>query len=63
MTSVSYLFRSTGGVIGLCASQAIFQGIVKYLLTEKIQGPDAEEVTNMMTGRKRLEFVLTIILL
>ncbi|CAO3595531.1 unnamed protein product [Absidia cylindrospora] len=47
MTSVSYLFRSTGGVIGLCASQAIFQGVVKYLLTKNIQGPEAEEIIDI----------------
>jgi hypothetical protein len=44
VTSISYLFRSTGSVIGLCGSQAIFNGLVKYLLTERIQGNNAAEV-------------------
>ncbi|KAI8342507.1 major facilitator superfamily domain-containing protein [Chlamydoabsidia padenii] len=47
MTSVSYLFRSTGGVIGLCASQAIFQGVVNILLTEQIKGPDSQEIIDI----------------
>jgi hypothetical protein len=44
ITSISYLFRSSGGVIGISATSAIFQGVVKKILTEKITGPDAEEV-------------------
>ncbi|KAI8974702.1 major facilitator superfamily domain-containing protein [Pilobolus umbonatus] len=43
ITSMSYLFRSIGGVIGISASSAIFQGLVKSILTEKITGPDAEK--------------------
>lgn len=45
ITSISYLFRSAGGVIGISATSAIFQGIVKKVLTEKITGPDAESVS------------------
>ena len=44
ITSMSYLFRSAGGVIGISATTAIFQAIVKTSLTEKITGPDAEKV-------------------
>ncbi|KAG1457091.1 hypothetical protein G6F46_003016 [Rhizopus delemar] len=44
ITSISYLFRSSGGVIGISATSAIFQGLVKQILTEKIKGPNAEEV-------------------
>ena len=44
ITSISYLFRSAGGVIGISATSAIFQGVVKSMLTEKITGPDAEKV-------------------
>lgn len=45
ITSISYLFRSAGGVIGISATSAIFQGVVKKVLTERITGPDAAEVT------------------
>lgn len=44
ITSMSYLFRSTGGVIGISGTSAIFQGVVKDILVEKIKGPDAEKV-------------------
>ncbi|CAO3622055.1 unnamed protein product [Cunninghamella blakesleeana] len=44
MTSVSYLYRSTGAVIGISLSQAIFQGVVKSELIKKIRGPDAEHI-------------------
>ena len=44
ITSMSYLFRSAGGVIGISATTAIFQATVKRLLTERITGPDAEKV-------------------
>lgn len=44
VTSMSYLFRSIGAVVGISASSAIFQGVVKNVLVEKIQGPDAEFV-------------------
>ena len=44
ITSISYLFRSAGGVIGISATAAIFQSTVKHILSEKITGPDAEKV-------------------
>lgn len=44
ITSISYLFRSAGSVIGISATSAIFQGVVKKMLTERITGPDAAEV-------------------
>ncbi|KAI7852438.1 major facilitator superfamily domain-containing protein [Circinella umbellata] len=43
ITSMSYLFRSAGGVIGISATTAIFQAVVKTNLAEKITGPDAEK--------------------
>ncbi|KAI9485783.1 MAG: major facilitator superfamily domain-containing protein [Benjaminiella poitrasii] len=43
VTSISYLFRSSGGVVGISATSAIFQGIIKKYLTEKITGPDADK--------------------
>ncbi|KAI9282199.1 major facilitator superfamily domain-containing protein [Sporodiniella umbellata] len=42
VTSMTYLFRSIGGVVGISASSSIFQGVVKSILVQKIQGPDAE---------------------
>ncbi|KAF1803707.1 major facilitator superfamily domain-containing protein [Mucor lusitanicus] len=42
ITSMSYLFRSVGGVIGISLTSAIFQGIVKHILVEKITGPNAD---------------------
>lgn len=44
ITSMSYLFRSIGGVFGISATSAIFQGVVKNILVEKIHGPNAEMV-------------------
>ncbi|KAI8379713.1 major facilitator superfamily domain-containing protein [Radiomyces spectabilis] len=43
VTSMSYLFRSVGGVIGISATSAIFQAIVKSELSEKITGPNADK--------------------
>lgn len=42
ITSMSYLFRSIGGVIGISLTSAVFQGLVKKFLQESITGPDAE---------------------
>ncbi|KAI8147400.1 major facilitator superfamily domain-containing protein [Fennellomyces sp. T-0311] len=47
ITSISYLFRSAGGVIGISATAAIFQGVVKSILTKKITGPDAEKIIDI----------------
>lgn len=44
ITSMSYLFRSAGGVIGISVTSAVFQAAVKRILSEKITGPDAEKV-------------------
>ncbi|CAO3596098.1 unnamed protein product [Absidia cylindrospora] len=41
ITSMSYLFRSAGGVIGISSTSAIFQATVKNILTQRITGPDA----------------------
>ncbi|KAI8983880.1 major facilitator superfamily domain-containing protein [Pilobolus umbonatus] len=47
ITSVSYLFRSLGGVIGVSSSSAIFQGTLKYILERMITGPNAEEIIDI----------------
>ncbi|CAO3652975.1 unnamed protein product [Cunninghamella blakesleeana] len=46
ITSMSYLFRSVGSVIGISATSAIFQATVKAILTKQITGPNAELVNN-----------------
>lgn len=48
VTSMSYLFRSIGGVVGISASSAIFQGVVKSILVQQIQGPNAELVRSKL---------------
>ncbi|KAG2197122.1 hypothetical protein INT47_004187 [Mucor saturninus] len=68
ITSMSYLFRSIGGVVGISLTSAIFQGVVKQILQEKITGPDAalyiEIARKSMTEVRELlpEDVLTIVL-
>ncbi|CDS13166.1 hypothetical protein LRAMOSA05344 [Lichtheimia ramosa] len=47
ITSMSYLFRSTGGVIGISGTSAIFQGVVKDILIKKIKGDDAEKIIDI----------------
>ncbi|CAO3625097.1 unnamed protein product [Mucor hiemalis] len=42
ITSMSYLFRSIGGVVGISLTSAVFQGVVKKFLQERITGPNAE---------------------
>ncbi|KAI8061714.1 major facilitator superfamily domain-containing protein [Gongronella butleri] len=60
MTSISYLFRTTGSVIGVSLSQAIFQGVVKTLLVEQLAGvPNADSIIDvarksMMDVRERV---------
>ncbi|ORX55598.1 MFS general substrate transporter [Hesseltinella vesiculosa] len=60
MTSISYLFRTTGGVIGVSLSQAIFQGVVKDLLVQQLAGvPDAAEIIEI--ARKSMMDVRTLV--
>ncbi|KAI8353223.1 major facilitator superfamily domain-containing protein [Blakeslea trispora] len=47
ITSISYLFRSTGGVIGISVTSAIFQGVVKHILSERITGPDRDAIIDI----------------
>ncbi|KAI9361891.1 major facilitator superfamily domain-containing protein [Pilaira anomala] len=59
ITSISYLFRSAGGVIGISATSAIFQGIVKKILTERIHGPEAAEIIEI--ARKSMNEVRSLL--
>ena len=47
-TGVSYLFRSTGSVIGITTSQCVLQNLLKTWLTQRIQGPNAEYVKSLL---------------
>ena len=41
---MSYLFRSTGSVIGITTTQCVLQNLLKRWLTERLHGPKAAEV-------------------
>ncbi|KAH9853757.1 MFS general substrate transporter [Lenzites betulinus] len=45
-TGITYLFRTTGQVIGVALSGALLQSILTTKLRERIQGPDAAEIIN-----------------
>ncbi|CAO3585366.1 unnamed protein product [Absidia cylindrospora] len=59
ITSMSYLFRSAGGVIGISSTSAIFQAVVKNILTKEITGPDAEKYIEI--ARKSMTEVQTLL--
>jgi hypothetical protein len=42
--SVSYLFRTAGGVLGVSTCQGVFQAVLKSQLIEKVTGPDAADI-------------------
>lgn len=42
--SVTYLFRTTGQVIGVSLSGAVLQAVLLNTLRSKITGPGAEEI-------------------
>lgn len=42
--SISYLFRTTGGVLGVSTCQGVFQAVLKTQLVEKVKGPNAAEI-------------------
>ena len=43
-TGMSYLFRSTGSVVGITVTQCVLQNLLKIWLTERIHGPNAEYI-------------------
>jgi len=43
-TGVSYLFRTTGQVLGVSLSGALVQGLLTRFLRERIKGPDAAQL-------------------
>ncbi|CAO3677415.1 unnamed protein product [Umbelopsis ramanniana] len=48
ISSISYLFRSTGGVIGVSLVSTVFQGKLKEYLEQTITGPDAKEIIDLV---------------
>ncbi|KAI8584312.1 hypothetical protein K450DRAFT_219276 [Umbelopsis ramanniana AG] len=42
--SISYLFRTTGGVLGVSTCQGVFQAVLKTQLVEKVKVPNAAEI-------------------
>jgi hypothetical protein len=59
ITSISYLFRSSGGVIGISAASAIFQGTLKEILEQRITGPDKAEIIEI--ARKSITEVRSLL--
>jgi hypothetical protein len=45
-TGITYLFRTTGQVLGVTLSGALLQSILTKQLRKRITGPDALEVCN-----------------
>ena len=41
---MSYLFRSTGAVVGITSTQCVLQNLLKTWLTQRIHGPNADYV-------------------
>jgi len=48
IASISYLFRSTGSVIGVSLVSTVFQSKLKEYLEQSITGPDAQKVCNIV---------------
>jgi hypothetical protein len=44
---VTYLFRTTGQVLGVSLSGALFQGVLVGELRERMPGPDAQKVLSI----------------
>ena len=49
--TVTYLFRTTGQVLGVSLSGAALQAVLLHTLRAKITGPDAEEVSDTTIRR------------
>ncbi|RUS34143.1 major facilitator superfamily domain-containing protein [Jimgerdemannia flammicorona] len=56
--SMSYLFRSTGGVLGISICSATFQSLLKSELIANIHGPNAELIID--TARKSVDAIRTL---
>ena len=48
-TGMSYLFRSTGSVVGITITQCVLQNLLKTWLTERIRGPNASYVVSYLS--------------
>ena len=47
--SVTYLFRTTGQVLGVSLSGALLQAVLNVKLQQRIHGVDAEKVCTLMS--------------
>ncbi|RUP35283.1 hypothetical protein BC936DRAFT_138503 [Jimgerdemannia flammicorona] len=56
--SMSYLFRATGGVMGVSICSAVFQALLKSELIANIHGPDADLIID--TARKSVDAIRTL---
>jgi len=54
-TGITYLFRTTGQVLGVSLSGAILQAVLHQKLRERIQGPGSSEVIDLI--RRRTEII------
>lgn len=50
LSPVTYLFRTTGQVLGVSLSGAVLQAVLVKKLRERITGPDAAEASHCMSG-------------
>ncbi|KAJ2964217.1 hypothetical protein NQZ79_g823 [Umbelopsis isabellina] len=48
IASISYLFRSTGSVIGVSLVSTVFQSKLKQYLEQSITGPDAQRIIDLV---------------
>jgi hypothetical protein len=53
IASISYLFRSTGSVIGVSLVSTVFQSKLKQYLEQSITGPDAQNVRLFLCKNQR----------
>jgi len=57
-TGMSYLFRSTGSVVGITTTQCVLQNLLKIWLTDRIHGPNAEYVYCLPKSSSLIQFRL-----
>jgi len=56
---VTYLFRTTGQVLGVSLSGAILQAVLLQKLRERIQGPGSDAVGYLFAKKKKAMFNLS----
>ena len=58
LNPVSYLFRTTGQVLGVSLSGALLQGVLLSKLKERITGPNASEVSGLYLNPPGLALIM-----